>query len=176
MGPSANTYPAQRCRRCLPTTRCSAASPTTSWPARRGAALRARSRLALGRARRREAEAAVHGGRPWAVDTDEILLAPLEGATTDLADGAGRRGHGLEKYFSTCRTFPCYDTAESVDDHRVELRSRAPAQLLDGLGVADALAVGALAGHRVEGVADRHNAGAERNLVAAEAVRVAAAV
>ena len=65
---------------------------------------------------------------------------------------------------------------EGLDDRRVELRAGVGAQLVERLGRAAAAAVGPVGDHRVERVADRDDAGAERDLLAREAVGVAAAV
>src|SRR5215207_11223599 len=80
------------------------------------------------------------------------------------------------KYFSMYRTFPCNDPAKRLYHHRVELCPRAVPQLPNCVSVAHRIAVRALGGHGVEGVADGHDAGAERDLVPAQTVGIAAAV
>ena len=68
------------------------------------------------------------------------------------------------------------DAHERLGQAGVELRARAATELLDRVGVRRRGAVAARRDHRVIRVAERDDAGAERDLVACEAVRVAAAV
>ena len=65
---------------------------------------------------------------------------------------------------------------ERVDDLRVELRSRAPAQLVDGVADPGRLPVGAGGGHRVERVGHGDDPRELGNLVPGESHRIAAAV
>ena len=65
---------------------------------------------------------------------------------------------------------------ERVHDFGVELRAGAAPQLAQRLGRGSRRAIGARAGHGVEGVGDVDDAREQGNLVAAQAVRVAAAV
>src|SRR3990172_949351 len=71
---------------------------------------------------------------------------------------------------------PTNDCYESVHDPAIKLLAGAAVQLLERLLQGDDALVGAVGGHRVEGVADEDDARAERDLVAGEAVGVAAAV
>src|SRR5207244_3549851 len=64
---------------------------------------------------------------------------------------------------------------ERLDAARVELPAGVPAQLLQGLVMRNRPAVGAVAGHRVEGVRDEQDARRERDVLAGQAVRVAGA-
>ena len=64
--------------------------------------------------------------------------------------------------------------AERRDERRVELAAGAAAQLVERLLLAEHRAVGARLAHRAEGVADRDDPRAERDLVAGQAVGVAA--
>ena len=66
--------------------------------------------------------------------------------------------------------------AERRDERGVELAARAAAQLVERLLLAEHGAVGARLAHRAEGVADGDDPRAERDLVAGQPVRVAAAV
>src|SRR4051794_9075060 len=59
------------------------------------------------------------------------------------------------------------DTAERLDDGGVELRAGAPAQLGERLGGVERPLIRAVGRHRVVGVAHRHDARAERDLLAA---------
>src|SRR5215211_1967695 len=65
---------------------------------------------------------------------------------------------------------------QRAHDVRVELVARAPLKLLPRRRRAHALAVGAVARHGVVGVASEDDAGPERDLLAGEAIRIAAAV
>ncbi len=66
--------------------------------------------------------------------------------------------------------------AEGRNQGGVELRAAAALKLSEALAVAQRRAVGTLAGHRVIAVDDAHRAGDERDLLAGEAVGVAATV
>src|SRR5437763_653733 len=68
------------------------------------------------------------------------------------------------------------DAEVDVDDPRVELRPGPLAEAPAGLGGREALPVGPVGGHGVEGVADEDDARLERDLLAALSVRVARAV
>ena len=65
---------------------------------------------------------------------------------------------------------------EGVDNGRVELGSGVMAEFGQCVLVAPCALVAALGGHRVVGVADRDDAGAERDGLATETVRISAAV
>ena len=65
---------------------------------------------------------------------------------------------------------------QRVHDLGIELRSRAPPQLAQRFGRAARGTIGAHRGHGVEGVGDVHDAREERNLVAAQPVRITLAV
>ena len=60
---------------------------------------------------------------------------------------------------------------ERVHDLGIEVRARAAAQLVEGLGRGPREPVGAVRGHRIEGVHHRDDAGLQRDLVAAETSR-----
>ena len=60
---------------------------------------------------------------------------------------------------------------ERVHDLGIEVRARAAVQLVEGLGRGPREPVGAVRGHRIEGVHHRDDAGLARDPVAAEAVR-----
>src|ERR1700689_3467563 len=66
--------------------------------------------------------------------------------------------------------------AEHLDQLRVELRAGAATQLRQGILDGHRVLVGAIVEHRAKGVADRDDAGAERDLLAGQAVRVTLAV
>ena len=66
--------------------------------------------------------------------------------------------------------------AERVDDQRIELVTRAARELLERGRGRQRLAIGPRGRHGVVGDADRDHAGAERDLLAGDAVRIAAAV
>ena len=66
------------------------------------------------------------------------------------------------------------ETDERFDDRRVELRARRLDEALDRFRVRHAPAVRAVGDHRVERVADEHDARLDRDLVAGLAVRVPA--
>jgi len=68
------------------------------------------------------------------------------------------------------------DGGEDFDDFGVELRAGAAANFFAGVGHRQSAAVGAVTDHGVERVGDRENAGAEGNLVAFQAARIAGAV
>ena len=118
------------------------------------------------------------GGRPAPPAGREPVRLGARGARAGLdgereaARPLGRRGAiGL----GGCHT-GAEQLAEGVHDLRVELLAGAAAQLLHrGLGI-DRAAVGPVRGHRVEGVADGHDACPERDVVARQGVRVARAV
>ena len=65
---------------------------------------------------------------------------------------------------------------QRADDGRVELRAGVARKLQAGVLDVHRLAVRAVAGHRVEGVADQHDAAGQRDLAGLQAVGVAAAV
>src|ERR671925_143227 len=65
---------------------------------------------------------------------------------------------------------------EGRDDVGVELRAGTPLELVNGVVVRQLAPVDALTRHRVIRVGDEEDAGAERNLLGAELVRVAAPV
>ncbi len=68
------------------------------------------------------------------------------------------------------------DGAEDVDHLRIELGAGVVAQLMKGLGVGQCRAVGPVVDHGVVRIGDRDDARADRDLVALQAVRVAASV
>lgn len=68
------------------------------------------------------------------------------------------------------------DGQQRVDDAGIELGAGVADHLGAGLLDSDRLAVGTVGDHRVEGVADQHDAAGQRNLVARYAVGVALAV
>src|SRR5581483_7985786 len=68
---------------------------------------------------------------------------------------------------------PVDDPQEGLDHVRVELAAGPAANLRQGASLIATRRIGAVAAHRVEGVADRDHAGAERDLLAGEPVRVA---
>src|SRR3954451_6940517 len=69
-----------------------------------------------------------------------------------------------------------HEARERGHDHRVELLPGAPVDLVERILRRHRRTVGAVRRHRVEGVADRHDAGAERYLLTHQAVRIAAPV
>ena len=78
-----------------------------------------------------------------------------------------------------CRGSTCglrHDVAERLDDTRVELRARRLAQLRHPLLGVERVAVGARGRHRVIGVADGDDAGADRDRLARQGVRISMSV
>src|SRR3990172_1651865 len=71
---------------------------------------------------------------------------------------------------------PADDGDEGVHDAAVKLLPGAAVQLLERLLKRDDALVGAVGGHRVEGVADEDDTGAEWYIIACETVGVAAAI
>src|SRR5688500_2509641 len=74
------------------------------------------------------------------------------------------------------RTFPRNHPAKRRYHDWVELRPRTAAELRNSVILAYRIAVRALGRHGVEGVADGHDARPKRDVVPAQAVRIAAAV
>src|SRR3989337_1293065 len=71
---------------------------------------------------------------------------------------------------------PADDGDEGVHDAAVKLLPGAAVQLLERLLSSDDSLVGGVGGHRVEGVADEDDTGAEWYIIACETVGVAAAI
>ena len=126
-------------------------------------------------ARRARAHAPAHGARRGDGHLGEprpagvaALVRPLRGQPAPGLAGGRLGSHRLGDLDDL--------EAERVDDRGVELLAGAAAQL--GQRVFDRVrgAVDAVGHHRVEGVADGDDAGAERDVLAGEAVGVAGAV
>ena len=136
----------------------------------------------------RHARAAASARRPEAGPRRARHVRADVGAASRLHDPARRpprrvvAANGVRGRAEPARQAAALRSARSTvstkaRDHRgVELRPRAAAQLVERLRVRQRRAVGAVGDHGVVGVADGDDAGAERDVVAGEAVGVAGAV
>lgn len=83
---------------------------------------------------------------------------------------------GRAEVFAEVKPVLLGDGGEDFDDFGIELRAGAATNLFTSVAHRQSFAVGAVADHGVERIGDGEDAGAERNLIALEAARVAGAI